>query len=89
MKALDDLNEYCLVENIELEQQIVHEDSSMTNSTSNELSSNNNQKKVIVKTRVLGPNENLFLLTHVWNQMRNEKKDGFKYAKVILTKKNL
>jgi hypothetical protein len=46
-----------------------------------------NNKKLVVKTRVLGPTENLFILTHVWNKMREDKKDGFKYAKIKLTKR--
>jgi hypothetical protein len=50
-------------------------------------SSSVNNKKLIVKTRILGPNENLFILTHVWNKMREDKKDGFKYAKIKLTKR--
>lgn len=40
-----------------------------------------------VKSRILGATENLFLLTHVWNQMKTEGRDGFKFAKVILTKR--
>ena len=58
--------------------------------TSSSLASNPSgiQKKVIVKTRILAPSENLFVLTHVWNQMKQDRKDGFKYSKIILTKKN-
>jgi hypothetical protein len=46
------------------------------------------QKKlsVVKTTRILEPNENLFLLTHVWNQLKSEGKDGFKNVKIILTK---
>lgn len=43
--------------------------------------------KSVMKKRILGPNENLFVLTHVWNKMREDKKDGFKCAKIILTKR--
>ena len=44
-------------------------------------------KKVVIKSRILRPNENLFVLAHVWNQMKLERKDGFRNAKLILTKK--
>lgn len=47
------------------------------------------QNKKSIKTRILERNENLFLLQNVWNQMKNEKKNGFKYAKIILTRNSL
>jgi hypothetical protein len=43
---------------------------------------------LLVKTRILAPNENLFVLTHVWNQMRTERRDGFKAARVMLSRKH-
>jgi hypothetical protein len=46
-----------------------------------------NKSKLITKTRVLNPNDNLNELTNVWAKMKLEKKDGFKQAKVILVKK--
>jgi hypothetical protein len=45
------------------------------------------KRKNITKTRVLGLNENMFVLTHVWNKMKAEKVDSKMIAKVILTKK--
>ena len=46
-----------------------------------------NKSKLITKTRVLNPTDNLNDLTNVWAKMKLEKKDGFKQAKVILVKK--
>lgn len=96
IKAVEDPSEYCLVEHVELEQ-VFQEDESLNltasattalNLTNSSSSSNNSKKKLTVKTRILAPSENLFLMTHVWNQMKAEQKDGFKFVKVILTRKN-
>ncbi len=82
IKASEDSNEYCLVEHIEQEQSMSANNPEITNVASNS-NSVVNKNKTIIKTRILRPNENLFVLTHVWNQMKQEKKDGFKNVKVI------
>lgn len=86
IKANEELiDEYCLVEHIEQEQSITN-----TSADSQSLVPSGkpvNNKKIIVKSRILRPNENLFVLTHVWNQMKLDRKDGFRSAKLILTKK--
>ena len=111
MKAAEDINDYCLVEHIELEQPVQSEEPSITNTsvistnysnisknpsstgtkttmvTTSSTKTLSNHNNMIVKKRILAPNENLFILSHVWNQMKNEKKDGFKSGKVILTKR--
>lgn len=95
IKANEDPSEYCLVEHIEQEKTILKQDS--INSINNNNTINRTsypcgmQKKlsVVRTTRILEPNENLFLLTHVWNQLRNEGKDGFKNVRIILTKMSL
>lgn len=61
--------------------------SSVNVSSATSGSSSHGKKKVTVKTRILGASENLFILTHVWNQMKIDGRDGFKFAKVILTKR--
>jgi len=54
---------------------------------SNNASSNMQKRVSVVRTtRMLESNENLFLLTHVWNQLKTESKDGFKGVKIMLTK---
>ncbi|CAF0890793.1 unnamed protein product [Brachionus calyciflorus] len=87
LKSVEDPNDYCLIEYIEYE----NVSNAAEESTSSNLSTftRRNKKKTINKTRVLAANENLFLLQHVWNQMKIDKKDEFKYAKLILTRRNL
>ncbi len=89
IKAVEDSSEYCLIEHLEFEQQQQQQQQPKSSlSTSDQLTtSQTTNSKLIVKTRVLELTENLFVLTHVWNKMMNEKKDGFKMAKVKLTKK--
>lgn len=88
IKANENPNEYCLVEHIEQEKTILKQDSinSINNTRSMYPSSMQKKLSVVKTTRILEPNENLFLLTHVWNQLKSEGKDGFKNVKIILTK---
>ncbi len=101
IKVTGEINDYCLIEHLEYEQYFPKQVSISENETTNSFSSSannlnlsqsnitktSNNKRLTVKTRILAPNENLFILTHVWNNMKTEKKDGFKYAKIILTKR--
>jgi hypothetical protein len=90
IKANENPSEYCLVEHIEQEKTILKQDSinSISQKRSTQYPASSMQKKlsVVKTTRILEPNENLFLLTHVWNQLKSEGKDGFKNVKIILTK---
>lgn len=61
--------------------------SGVSSSGTSQQPSHHGKKKLTVKSRILGASENLFVLTHVWNQMKLEGRDGFKFAKVILTKR--
>lgn len=83
LKSSEDPNHFCLIELIEYE-------ISLKNELIDDKKNNRyEQNKKSIKTRLLGQNENLFLLQNVWNQMKNEEKNGFKFAKIILTRKNL
>lgn len=86
IKANEELiDEYCLVEHIEQEQSITNSNADSQSPVPSGKAVNN--KKILVKSRILRPNENLFVLTHVWNQLKLDRKDGFRSAKLILTKK--
>ena len=70
------------------QQQQQQQQQQTSNSITNLANEGSNQnKKLIVKTRILGAKENLFILSHVWKKMKEDRKDGFKYAKIILTKR--
>ncbi|RNA40625.1 hypothetical protein BpHYR1_031820 [Brachionus plicatilis] len=77
LKSAEDPKDYCLIEYSEYE------------NWSKKKESKSKDDKRSVKTRILAQNENLFLLQHVWNQMKNDNKDGFKFAKLILTRSSL
>lgn len=84
LKSVEDSSDYCLIEYIEYENSSKKE---MTENVKNAFFIHDDKK--LIKTRILGQNENLFLLQYVWNQMKNDNKDGFKFAKAILTRKSL
>jgi hypothetical protein len=57
-----------------------------TTTTGTNLSSLINYNRIYSKTRIIDPNENMFNLVRHWERMRIEKKDGFRSAKIVLTK---